>query len=441
MTRLRKLELTDATSGVTAKVNDSGEVETVMSGIVDENNTTTTPLGAGATFTGEATEVLNYAMACVNIHCDEASAVNGLKIEKSIDGSDWVFIDEMTINAGAAKEFSYGLTSKYFRVVYTNGVTPQTHFDLSVVLKKTNQKPSSHRIQDSIVDDDDAELVKAVNTGIGPDGIYRNVNTTVDGDLQISDNSSGLSIAQGNVTGHSAVQKFGAAPDFDSADGEVTIWDGASDASAWELMRYVYSTTADIDSISSDNAADTIEMTVIGLDTNYNEVTQTATLSGQTRVALTTPLLRVYRAYNSNSVNFVGHVVVYVNTALTAGIPTDKTKIRAVINPTAQQTLMAVYTVPAGKTAYLKRVYASTAGGSKATNYISRLYTRSFGGVFRLQNIDSISSTATSIIVLDYFIPLRIEEKTDLEVTIETTESPITGSAISAGFDLVLVDN
>ena len=426
---------------ITIRDGDGKPIDYNIGGIVDDNNTTTTLLGAGETFTGVGTEVLDYANACINVSADQESATNGLVIEQSIDGINWVYIDQMTILSNTNKQFSYGMTCKYLRVCYTNGATPQTSFDLNVVLKKTNQKPSSHRVQDTISDDDDAELVKSVLSGKTPSGNYANVNVTTDGDLSISDNSSGLAIAQGNVSGHSAVQKFGAALDFDSGDGEVTVWDGAADGTAWELMRYVYSTTADIDSISSESGADTQEITLVGLDTDYNEVTQSATLNGQTRVALTTPLIRLYRMYNNNSSDLAGHVVAYVNTALTAGIPTDKTKIRAIIDPNAQQTLMAVYTVPAGKTAYLQRGYASTAGGNKNSNYIGRFYTREVGKVFRLQNVNAISSTATSIITLDYYVPLRIPEKTDLEFTIETTETPILGSAISAGFDLVLVDN
>ena len=206
-------------------------------------------------------------------------------------------------------------------------------------------------------------------------------------------------------------------------------------------MRYVYSTTADIDSISSNNASDTIEVTVIGLDANYDEVTQTATLNGQTRVALTTPLIRVYRAYNDNSTNLLGHVFVYVNGTTTGGVPDTNADIRAVIDPNNQQTEMCVFTVPAGKTGYLTRGYASTAGANRNSNYVIKFYAREFGKVFRLQNINAISDNASSIIVLDYFVPLKISEKTDLEVTATLTDSPITDASVSAGFDLVLVDN
>ena len=42
---------------------------------------------------------------------------------------------------------------------------------------------------------------------------------------------------------------------------------------------------------------------------------------------------------------------------------------------------MALYTIPAGKTGYLTRGYASTAGANKSTNYIIKYFAREVGGV------------------------------------------------------------
>jgi len=414
-------------------IHGAGEISTV--------NSTSTPLTAGSVFTGTAEDIRDESVIIVTSYSDVASATDGLMVQWSTDGTNWDGSDTFTIPAAKQKTFTFQPVAQYFRIVYTNGGTNQTEFRLQVSLKSSYVKPSSHRIQDPIIEEDDAELVKSVITGKDPNDVFRNINSTVDGDLSISNNSSGLAIAKGDVTGYSSIQKFANAPDFDESDGEVTIWDGAEDGTAWELMSYVYSTTADIDSISSSDAGDTQEITVIGLDTNYNKVTQSVTLNGQTRVALSTSLIRVYRAYNNSSVDLTGHVIVYVNTALTAGVPTDKTKIRAIIDPVNQQTEMAVYTVPAGKTGYLVRGYASTAGASKSSEYIIKFLAREFGKVFRLQNINSISDTGNSIIVLDYFVPLKIEEKTDLEVRVSATAVGATKASISSGFDIILVDN
>ena len=72
-----------------------------------------------------------------------------------------------------------------------------------------------------------------------------------------SKNPFSLAIAKGEVTGSTAVNKWGNSPDFDDSDGEVYVWDAAEDGTAWENMTYTFSTTAAIDSISSTNAGDT----------------------------------------------------------------------------------------------------------------------------------------------------------------------------------------
>lgn len=413
---------------------------TITPGHICTSNSTSTPLGVGGVFTGVATDIINYGVIMVMVKASHPSAIKGLSIQFSCNGIDWDSTDDYTIYANTGKTFSFQTACKYYRIVYTNGDTVQTYFRLSAVIKPYYVKPSSHRVGDIIAEDDDAELTKSVLTA-KYDSIFVPINASKSGNLQVTDAENSLAIAKGEVEGHKPVSKFGNAQDFDASDDFVTVWDAAEDGTAWELMRYVYSTTADIDSVSSSDITDNTDFTVVGLDANYNEVTQVITLNGRTRVALPIPLIRVYRAYNSNGTEFVGHIIVYVNTALTAGVPTNKTKIRAVIDPLNQQTLMCVYTVPSGYTGYLTRGYASTSGASKTSEYVLKFYGRQFGGVFRLQNVNAISDTGSSSINLDYNIPLKFPEKTDLEVRVKATASGATACSISAGFDIILVQN
>jgi hypothetical protein len=413
--------------------------KTKMTGIQSTGNTSTTPLAANATFPGAWEMTKDFAIIYITVSPDVASATDGLVIQSSIDGVNVLDQDVFTITAGSTKTFSFQSAGIYTRVQYTNGGTIQGSFSLLTLYKYVYGKPSSHRIQDSIVDEDDAELVKAVLTGKA-NGSFVNVLTTVDGNLKISDGSSGLEIAKGNVTGHSFVHKFGRAPDFDTADGEVTIWDGAEDGTAWELMRYVYSTSADIDSISS-SAADTQDITITGLDTNWESVTQTITLTGQTRKALDTNLIRVFRAFNNSSTAFTGHVFVYKNGALTAGVPNTNADIRLVLQPENQQTEMAVYSIPAGYTGYVRDWYASSSGANKNSNFPIRLYARNFGKVFRLKHSSALSDNGTSAYQHKYEEPEVFAEKTDIEMTCEMLAVGGTGASISGGFDIVLVEN
>lgn len=251
---------------------------------------------------------------------------------------------------------------------------------------------------------------------------------------------NGLSIAKGEVAGTTFIHKFGSAPDLDTADGVVTVWDGADDDDL-NAMAYTYSSTADIDSVSSSSASDTFDLEVQGLDANYNLVIQTVALTGQTRKALTTPLLRVFRMKNVNSADNIGHIYCYVNTALTSGKPTDATKARAVMQPGNNQTLMAIYTVPAGKTAYMRDYYGAVAGASKASNYIMDLRARPVGGVFQLKHRISLADSGTSYLQHRFTEPEVFAEKTDIAVQVALTAAGATGAAFAAGFDLVLVDN
>ena len=264
------------------------------------------------------------------------------------------------------------------------------------------------------------------------------VTATNSGNLRVTDAESGLAIAKGDVIGHSFVHKFGRAPDFDTGDGEVTVWDGANDALTNE-MQYNYSATAIIDSLVSSNSGDTQAIKVEGLDSSYALVTQTITITGQTRKALDTNLIRVNRLINVGSTDIAGNVYCYEDTALTAGVPIDTTKIRAIIIDGSNQTEMAVYTVPAGKTGYLRQWFASSSGAKKTTNYLTKLKARPFGQVFQLKHSSSIADAAPYI--HSYIEPEAFTEKTDIEMTASITDTGITEAAVSAGFDIVLVDN
>lgn len=413
----------------------------------DTNNSTDTALSSGQTFTGTATDISDYSAIGLMVYTDVNSAADGLVVQYSFDGSDWHDGESYTIPANSTKFFTPPKQGKYYRVSFTNNGDPQTDFHIHSLLSKYPIKWSSHNLNDNLNDDDDAELVASVLKLRTAQNTYTSGAATNNGNFKVSleeyDGSLNpdpiLRIANGEQTGASKINKFGAAPDFDTGDGEVTVWDGAEDATAWELMNYVYSTTADIDSISSDNAGDTQDIEIQGLDTNGALTTQTITLQGQTRVPLTTNLKRVFRAKNVGSTDLAGHVFVYVNGTLTGGIPNTNADIRAIIHPENNQTEMAIYTVPAGKKAYICGFYGSTAGAVKSSNYILRLKARPDGQVFQLKH--KLVVTETSPYMHKYCMyngPFTAG--TDIEMTVQTTATGVTAANFIAGMDIVLVD-
>lgn len=418
--------------------------EIEIKGCLDTNNSSSTPLGAGATFTGTAIDVTNCGILFVNVFADQNSASDGLSLEQSSDGTNWDHVDTYTILANTGKNYSINPHAKYFRVKYTNGGTIQTAFRLQTICKSQNAKASSHRIKDEIVGDDDAVLVKAAITGENGSGDWHNVKVTQDGDLKISDNSNGLAIAEGNVTGKTYVHVFGLAIDFDTGDNAVNVWDGADDSlfSGSPPMTYTFSSTADIDTISSSDAGDTVDIEIKGLDTNWEEVTQTVTLSGQTDVSLTTALIRVFSMENVGATDLAGNVYLRTNgSAQTAGVPDTANTVRALIKASNNRTLMAIYTIPAGKTGYMRSGYAHTAGANRESNYIISLKTKNFGSVFAVRHVAAVDDDGTSAYQHHFIEPAEFAEKTDIMVTAQVTKAATAAASIAAGFDMVLKDN
>ena len=188
---LSGITIRDFTTGDTVGVNTMGQMQTVLSGMVDENNSTVTLLGntigVDNVFTGVATEVLDYGFIFVTAYSDVASDTNGLSIEQSSDGVNWDSKDTYSIPAATAKLYAPQPAAKWFRVVYTNGASVQTVFRLQTVLKKTSALPSSHKLNDAVSGEDDAQLVKsAIAYRSVNDGTYNNVGIQnplpVDGD-------------------------------------------------------------------------------------------------------------------------------------------------------------------------------------------------------------------------------------------------------------------
>lgn len=205
---------------------------------------------------------------------------------------------------------------------------------------------------------------------------------------------------------------------------------------------HTYSTSADIDSISSDDASDTHDIVIEGLDVDYNNVAaQTVTLNGQTRVALPTPLFRITSIYNDTTTPTLGIVWVYVNTALTAGKPSDETKIRKSIHHSEgsignsisnEVSTSSSYTIPAGKTGFI--VFGKlTVSDSKALSL--HFWVRPQGRLFKVAHLIDLKNNS-----YDYFFksPTVIPEKTDLEIR----ASVDAGTAnVAIAYSLILVGN
>lgn len=166
---------------------DNNELLVNLEGHQCIENTTSTPLSAAGVFTGSGwQDTIDYGILTISVVTDADSATDGLEIQWSVDGVNAIDADVFTILADNPKTFTFGPAHRYYRIKYTNGGSDQTSFNLVSILRRVYVKPSSHRIQDSIVAEDDAELVKSVITGQRPDGTFGNAGVTSQDNLKVS---------------------------------------------------------------------------------------------------------------------------------------------------------------------------------------------------------------------------------------------------------------
>ena len=240
-----------------------------------------------------------------------------------------------------------------------------------------------------------------------------------------------LQVSRNQIYDHKIIFKFGFNPDINGD--EETIWDAGG--------IYAYPSAATVMKVSSSSANDTAAGTgartifVQGLDGDYNEAEEIVTLNGQTAVNTTTSFLRVNRAYvltAGSGGTAAGNIYVGVGT-VTAGVPAT---IYAQITLGENQTLMGLWTVPAGYTGYFDHFNVAT-GSTTVNQYITvRAIRRNLGGVFRTMIKQTIGAGGVADFVLKY--PIEVQEKTDIEMRASSSGS---NNLVSADFSVIYIKN
>lgn len=151
------------------QVTGNNSLSTISTnGFVSTNNSTSTPLAISGVFTGTSEDITQYGFITVSVISNVASAIDGLSVQQSSDGTNWDISDNYSIPAATGKTFSIPRVGKFFRIIYTNGGTLQTSFRLQVMLTKYGIKPSSVRPQDSRTNDNDMEESLSYNMSYDP---------------------------------------------------------------------------------------------------------------------------------------------------------------------------------------------------------------------------------------------------------------------------------
>lgn len=244
-----------------------------------------------------------------------------------------------------------------------------------------------------------------------------------------------LQVARRQIAYHKHKFKFGFNPDVNGSD--ETIWAQGG------LYSYLSSATTLYISSSStaDDAAGTgaRTATVSGLDASWDEVSVTVDLDGQNGVQLgsASNWIRVNRitvdTAGSGGQN-AGVIYVGDEASPTSGVPSNKYATVAIGD---NQTLMALWTVPRGYTAFVNQLDI-TANTEVVNKYVTvDFLSRPSGGVF---NVADRYTLARDTITQTFTYPRKFEEKTDLEVR-AISSSSAANVAVSAAFDVIYIQN
>jgi hypothetical protein len=225
-----------------------------------------------------------------------------------------------------------------------------------------------------------------------------------------------LHVSRGQVVGHQYVFQFGQA---------ATV---TTNQSVWATTGvYAFPASATVMKISSGSANDTSAgsgartVLISGLDANYAPISETVILNGQTAVNTTNSYLRINDFYvlTCGSGNTAAGIIYAGTGTVTTGVPATIYSLMPVAYNAQTQ---AIYTVPAGYTAYITS-YTFTSNNTTANTICSGfLYVYKYG-----QNFPTIEASArfnaggTFDRHFDY--PLAFAEKTDLDMHVSAGAS------------------
>lgn len=365
------------------------------SAAISTANSSTVNLASGNsyTFTGVA-DRSNHPDLMVNLYADQNTTI---QIQFSQDGTNW----DSTITKQGSAGFNEFTTSvkglRYVRVVVTTASLTTTVFRLQTQFGQFRQGNSS--LNSPIGLDADASTVR----NIGEE----------------------LAISAGLFTGYSIVNKFGRNPDIDTGSVPEDVWAGGG-------VYTGFPTGAPEEfQVFSSNVGDTGVVTFLYLpsSTSTEYLTGTATLNGTTVV-------------NTGIVGYRMHSAQYASGSSTTFNLGDITIRHAVTTANIfcqmpigrSQTNVSAYTVPAGSTARLIRLFCSLLG-SATTQVNGALWVRTLGGSPRLRR--PFSAAASRAFEERPYGGLTLSAGTDIVVRI--SESLANNTDVISGYDLILI--
>jgi hypothetical protein len=225
-----------------------------------------------------------------------------------------------------------------------------------------------------------------------------------------------LQVGRGQITGHQYVFQFGQAATVTTNQ---SIWANTG--------VYAFPAAATVMKISSANANDTSAgsgartVRIVGLDANYNVISEEVSLNGQTAVNTTNSYLRINDFYvlTCGSGNTAAGIIYAGTGVVTTGVPATIYSVMPVAYNVQTQ---AIYTVPAGYTAYISSYTFSSNNATANTICSGFLYVYLFGNSFPTIEA-SARFNGGNAFDRHFDYPLAFQEKTDLDMHVSASNS------------------
>ena len=225
-----------------------------------------------------------------------------------------------------------------------------------------------------------------------------------------------LQVARGQIPGHQFVHRMARVPEMSNNE-TGTLWDVNDTVYPWSAWD-----TAGTISVARASASDAGKnVIVVGLDTDYNTFTETITLTAASGNTSTNTFKRIESVrMNGTSVN-VGAVTI-----------TKGAVVVAKVNAGVGQSLMGIYTVPAGYNAYLHQGVMTIQNGADATG---TFYYRVPGDRFVIGHTFEVASSEYTY---GFTCPLGLPEKSDIDVRATVRSN---NAILTAAYDITLIQN
>lgn len=223
-----------------------------------------------------------------------------------------------------------------------------------------------------------------------------------------------LSMAEGDITGHTPFTKYGRVVGVNNL--LVDVWDGEGGTAS----VYVFPPSAIQFNVVSTSTSDDLGSTgiekimIVGLDANYAEQTEEVTMNGTGVVVTSKSFLRINYCYATQA----GSAGVAVGKITIKNSANTITYSAINIGLTACRTL--VYTVPAGKTLYLTSITVASGAGGNALKLNAVTFTpkyRLFGSTVFLPAGEFLSINIETVRSLE--VPAKFSEKTDIKMSVQ----------------------